>query len=504
MAPQSYTLYDLLVHNADCLGNELAVVDEDGHECTYHALLDRVDALAAGLAQRGLGHGDRISILAQNSATYFDFYFACAKNGHVAYPINWRWSTEEIERMLERAGAKAFITDSSSLEKVPASVAEDGALVLRGWIGKDTPSGYTNLASLYANEPQERGSVDPDDDFTVIATAAVDVIPRGALLTHANVLASSAQQIAAMGLVSSDRNLLALPLFHIAGLGNALAIVQAGGANIVMPKFDPARAVELIERWQITYLSDFPPVLTSVLDAAKEADTRLPSLRYVSGLDAPATMERLHAETDADFWTGFGQTETSGFVSFQRVKDRANCAGKPGNLSSVKLVDDNDTEVAVETPGEIIVRGPIVFAGYDGLPEVTEYTFRNGWHHTGDIGRFDVEGNLYYVARKPEKELIKPGGENVYPAEVETVILELEGVNAVCVFGVPDEKWGEAIKAIVETTSDSLDAAAIREHVGSRIARFKRPQHVEFTDRLARREDDSIDREKVKETWSNV
>jgi long-chain acyl-CoA synthetase len=305
-------------------------------------------------------------------------------------------------------------------------------------------------------------------------------------------------QVGAMQLGPADRNLIALPLFHIAALGNAMGIFQAGGANIVMAKFDAETAVELIDRWRITYMSDFPPVLVSVLDAAQKRGTRLPSLRHVSGLDAPATMERLQKETSADFWTGFGQTETSGFVTLQRHRDLPGGAGKPGSLCRVKLVDDYDRDVPVGIPGEILVRGPIVFQGYDGQPDVTAYTFRGGWHHTGDVGRFDQDGNLFYVKRKPEKELIKPGGENVYPAEVETVIMTIEGVTGVCVFGVPDPKWGEGIKAVVETTREDLTAEAVREHVGARIARYKRPGYVDFIASLPRKEDGTVDRDAVK------
>jgi long-chain acyl-CoA synthetase len=213
-------------------------------------------------------------------------------------------------------------------------------------------------------------------------------------------------------------------------------------------------------------------------------------------------MERLQKETGADFWTGFGQTETSGFVTLQRYRDLPGAAGKPGSLCRVRLVDDYDRDVQTGAPGEILVRGPIVFQGYDGQPDVTDYTFRGGWHHTGDVGRFDEAGNLFYLKRKPEKELIKPGGENVYPAEVETVIMTIAGVTGACVFGVPDPKWGEGIKAVIETDRHDLDAEAVREHVGARIARYKRPGYVEFTTALPRKEDGAIDRDAAKERWT--
>jgi acyl-CoA synthetase (AMP-forming)/AMP-acid ligase II len=245
-------------------------------------------------------------------------------------------------------------------------------------------------------------------------------------------------------------------------------------------------------------------VLVSLLDAAGTSGSRLPSLTHVSGLDTPATIERLHAETQAQFWTGFGQSETTGFVSLQRVAERPGAAGKPMPVCRLALVDDYDREVPVGAPGEILVRGPLVFQGYFGQPDVTAYTFRNGWHHTGDVGRFDADGYLYYVRRKPEKELIKPGGENVYPAEVEAVVVQMDGVTGVCVYGIPDARWGEAIKAVVETKGGvRYSAQEVTDFVASRIARYKRPHVVVFTDALPRTQDRGVDRDAVKATWGD-
>jgi long-chain acyl-CoA synthetase len=152
-----------------------------------------------------------------------------------------------------------------------------------------------------------------------------------------------------------------------------------------------------------------------------------------------------------------------------------------------------------------VVRGPLVFQGYFGQPDVTAYTFRNGWHHTGDVGRFEPDGYLHYVKRKPEKELIKPGGENVYPAEVETVVVQMPGVTGVCVYGVPDPRWGEAVKAVVEVKAGAaLTAQEVGDFVGERIARFKRPQIVVFTDALPRGADGAVDRDAVKARWGDA
>lgn len=544
---QNFTLYDVLVRNATAFGDRLALVTEDGEERSFADLRRRVDALAAGLDGCGLAAGDRLAVLAQNSAAYVELYFACARQGIVVYPVNWRLQKSEIELLIrERAKPSAFVVGPDFLDSVPGGPSahartdaqvDDGhsrsasAPVALGdrdsalrkpdagragggiahWFqfGGDPASGYGAFDSLYADDDAAmdlpRPEVAADEPFAVIATAAVDVIPRGALLSHSNLVWANLQEIASLGLGGSDRNLVALPLFHIAALGHLLSVLHAGGANVITAKYDPVQAVELIDRHRITMISDFPPVLTTLLDAAAEAGSRLPSLRHVTGIDAPATMERLHQETDATFWAGFGQCETSGFVTIQNARERLGCAGKAAELCRVRLVDDDEREVPAGDEGEIVVRGPLVFLGYDGQPDVTAHTFRGGWHHTGDIGRFDDEGNLFYVARKPEKELIKPGGENVYPAEVEAAILELDPVRAVCVFGVADDRWGEAIRAVVEADPESgLDQETVREHVGASIARFKRPRDVIFTSKLPRSDGDRVDRAAVKERWGDA
>ncbi|MCH9671926.1 MAG: AMP-binding protein [Gammaproteobacteria bacterium] len=501
MSVHDLSLYDVLVRNARCFAERTAVVTESGHSRSYHELLERVDRLAAGLAAGGLGKGDRVVVLAQNCAAFYELYFACARQGVVPYPLNWRLSADEIARSLERADARAIVCDEQYLSVLPHDLS---AFALKAQFDGVPQGNWCSVESLYAHGPAAaRPDVGFDDGFAIISTAAVDVIPRGAVLTHGNILMSNMQTIAAMGLDERDGNLVALPLFHVAALGSALSVMHAGGQIVIMPSYDPGKAVQLIDEHGLTFISDFPPVLTTLLDEAEAQSSRLPSLRVVNGIDAPDTIERLHKVTDADFFAGFGQTETSGWITIQRARDLMGAAGKPGPLCEVRLVDDYDQEVPVGSPGEIVARGPLIFQGYFGQPEVTEHTFRGGWHHTGDVGRFDETGTLYYVKRKPEKELIKPGGENVYPAEVETVIMDMDGVRGVCVFGVPDAKWGEAIKAVVETDA-SLTAEQVRDFVGSRIARFKRPQHVLFSSDLPRDDTGSVDREAVKERWAEA
>ncbi|MBI2204110.1 MAG: AMP-binding protein [Candidatus Rokubacteria bacterium] len=506
MGPHAFTVYDMITRGALVYGDAPAVIHDD-RVVSFREFRQRVDTLAAGLAARGIGKGDRICVLAQNNAAYLELYGACARQGIIAYPINWRLTADEVERVVERAAPAMMVVDATTLPAVGDWPSRKKSI--RHWyqFGDAAADGFTPFGTALSGGPATPpdAEVSPDDAFAVISTAAVDVVPRGAVLTHANVITANLTMMASIGYESGDRYLLGLPLFHVTPLGTALALMHAGGASVVMSRFDPDEAVRLIDRHRVTDLSTFPPVVANLLDAARKAGSGLPSLKRVFGLEAPDTIKRLHAETRARFWTGFGQSETSGPVTLVRVLDKPGAAGRPVPTCQVTLVDDDDREVPIGTPGEIVVRGPLVFAGYFAQPDVTAYTFRNGWHHTGDIGRFDADGHLYYVKRKPEKELIKPGGENVYPAEVETVIMEMDGVTGVCVYGIPDAKWGEAVKAVVEVAPLGVyTAQQVSDFVGSKIARFKRPHAVVFTERLPRAADGAVDREAVKTRWGTA
>ena len=501
MSVHTFTLYDMLLRNAAQFGGRPAVIQEHG-QVDFREFLARVDALAAGLAALPIRKGEHICILAQNHPGYLDLYGACAKLGILAYPINWRLTPEESRRIVERAEPSMMVVDPTTQPAVADWPTSTG--IAHWYTFGPTPSGpFAAFDTLYAAAESANASdtVIGDDPFAVISTAAVDVVPRGAVLTHNNLLAANLQTMACMGLTEYDCNLLALPLFHVAALGAAFATMHAGGANVLTARFDAAQAVQLVDAHNVTYLTSFPPVLGSILDAAEAAGSRLPSLKHVVGLEGPDVIGRLHASTQAQFWTGFGQAETSGFITLQRAAERPGAAGRVAPLCRVRLVDEYDREVPVGTPGEILARGPVVFQGYYAQQQETDYTFRGGWHHTGDVGRFDEDGYLHYVGRKPEKELIKPGGENVYPAEVETVIMEIPGVSAACVFGVPDAQWGEAIKAVVESGDGGLSAGRIIDHVAGRIARYKKPKWVEFTNALPRTDADAVDREAVKSRW---
>jgi long-chain acyl-CoA synthetase len=285
----------------------------------------------------------------------------------------------------------------------------------------------------------------------------------------------------------------------------ATGAFHCGALNVNMSKFDADQAVKLIKEKKISMMFDFSPILGSVLAAAEESDRDIGSLQHVIGLESPDVIEKYQETVGGTFYCMYGQTETSAIATYGRYSDRPGSAGRTIPLADVRLVDDDDHPVATGEVGEIAVKGPMVFNEYINLPEDTAHALRGGWHHTGDLGRFDDDGYLWYEGRKAEKELIKPGGENVYPAEVEKVILEHPDVEKTIVFGVPDPKWKEGIKAVCQLKAGhQLESREVIDFVGGRIASFKKPQYVEIVSELPQLEDGSADRAKVKELYGGA
>jgi long-chain acyl-CoA synthetase len=263
--------------------------------------------------------------------------------------------------------------------------------------------------------------------------------------------------------------------------------------------------VDLIDTYNASIVFEFSPILSALLDAKADSGQSLKSLRAVTGLDTPEVIEKYQQITGGTFYSLFGQTETSCITTLSPYNDQIGSSGRPVPMATVKLLDDNDREVRIGEIGEIGVRGPMVFGGYWNLPEDNDQTFRNGWHHTGDLGRMDDEGFLWYEGRKSEKELIKPGGENVYPTEVESVILQHPAVKETIVFGVPDPKWKEGIKALcVLKPGQRLTAKELIDFVAKRIASYKKPQYVEFVADLIRDQNGNIDRDQIRKKFGAV
>jgi acyl-CoA synthetase (AMP-forming)/AMP-acid ligase II len=493
----NYSIYNVIRRNAALQGSRLSLRSAD-RRIGHGELLDLVDRLARGLVRAGVKKGDRLAILSNNSPEYVFVLGAAARIGALAVPINWRLKHEEIENILSDATPRALFVDAENLPLAMPLAAMCGSIERRYVIG-EAGVGFDALASLLSGPggPPDAGP-GLEDPYVVIYTAAVQGKPRGAVLSHRNILFSSLQYICSLGLTHADIHVGTLPLFHIAGLGLLFATMHAGGANLLMPKFDADLALEYIEKDKATVFAEFPPILKTVLEKADGRRSALGSLRHVVGLDLPDTVKRLEEATGATFWTGYGQSETTGFVSFSPYFEKEGSAGVANLESEIRIMGENGTPRRPGETGEIAVRGPLVFSGYWNRDGDNRHTFRGGWHHTGDMGRIDEDGYLWYVGRSSEKELIKPGGENVYPAEVEKAILEHPRIAQAAVFGVPDPEWGEAIKAVCVLSAGSMEATELIEFVAARIARYKKPKHVVFVTDLPKKGDGTVDREKVK------
>ena len=500
------SFYDVINRNAQAFGNKICWYEfDDGRKLTFAEYKAAVDQLAAGLSLAGIHKGDRIGVVGKNSLEFYLIYGAAACLGAVVVPINWRLSADEMSFNLSDCEPRMVFADA---EFQPALEAKRNELsFIQSYYNLKDDSGSFNPFKSLLNEPDQSvpAEVKGTDGFVIIHTAAVAGRPRGALLSHGNVLLADLHFGYHMELTSADVHLNLLPLFHVGGLFLAMSTFHAGGLNLNISKFDGSVAAKLIQDSGVSLFFDFPPILDTILQAAQDENYDISSLRAVIGLGTPEKIEQFQAETAGHYYVMYGQTETSCLASIGKYDDCPGSAGKIIMLGEVQLVDDFDQPVAPGNVGEITLKGPMVFQGYWGLEDDNSYTFRDGWHHTGDLGRFDSNGFLFYAGRKAEKELIKPGGENVYPLEVEKVILQHPAVHETVVIGVPDPKWKEGIKAVcLLRGGETLAANQLIEFVGERIARFKKPQYVEFVSEMPRKEDGSIDRDEVKSLYGKA
>ncbi len=498
---RNFTIYDIYQRNALHSSSKTALVS-GSQRINFAGLLEETEKLAYRLADAGIGKGDRLAVLAHNHPDFFLLFGAAAALGAIAVPINWRLSDPEIEFILKDCRPALLLTDEAQEKRIRETAKQNFPEIRICTMGT---SGFGEIKGLrkYSGEKQaDFPQISADDPFCLIYTAAVDGRPGGAVLSHGNVVYGNMQTAATMGLRGDETYLNMLPLFHITGLNLAMATLHMGGKNVLMPKFDEKQCLELTQAEKISIWGSFPPMLSRLCEAADAGTYDISSLRHVLGLDGPDQIRIFEEKTGATFWILYGQTETSGLVTFSPALEKAGSAGKPGFLTKVKIVDENENEVQRGEVGEITVQGPLVFQGFYQQEEKNRHTFRKDWHHTGDTGVLDEDGYLWFKGRKPEKELIKPGGENVYPAEVEAVILEHPAVKAVSVIGVPDPKFGEGIKAVcVLKEGESLTLKELGEFVAERIARYKKPQYAEFVAELPVKADGAVDREKVKEMY---
>jgi long-chain acyl-CoA synthetase len=495
--PHQLRSFDIYEKNARLLKHDPALIWQ-GQPISHTDLFDQTLGLATGLSF--LSPGARVAVLSRNHPVFFHLFGAASALNLTLVLINRRLSDTEIQHIVEDTTPQILICDNDMAPLGSRLVSRypflDQYRVVEG--PDETLSSWYQAPNDFSPVPAS-----DNDPYIIIHTAAVQGRPRGAVLSQTNILLSNMQMIHYYGLTRSSCLANILPLFHIMGVNMALATLQAGGKNVILEKFDPVDTLTAVQDLKVTHFGSFPPILTRLLDVMDTHSYDLTGLEIAAGLDAPDTVKRWEAATHTPFWTMYGQTETAGLITFAPYFKRPGSAGAISPLVDIKIADDLDREQPMGETGEILVKGPLVFQGYWNAPDLTAHTFRNGWHHTGDLGMIDADGFLHFKGRKAEKELIKPGGENVFPAEVEQAIMQHDAVKEVCVFGVPDPEFGEGIKAVCCLHPDrTLTADALIRFTGSVIAGYKKPRYVQFIPDLPKTDNGTIDREKIKQQFS--
>jgi fatty-acyl-CoA synthase len=450
-----------------------------GGGLTYAALHRRATRLAAGLAERGLRRGDRLATLTGTSPDHVATFFACARLGVVLQPISWRLAPPEVAYQLEDAKPALLL----AAEEHDELVRRAGGSVETARIGDPT---------LEADGEAEAAGPRDDDPLLLVYTSGTTGKPKGALLTHANCFWTNLSFDRTAGLRDDDVVLQVLPQFHVGGWNVQPLLAWWKGATVVLePAFDPGRALRLIAEERVTTMMGVPATYLFLAQEPGFAGADLGSLRLVvvGGAPMPAALLETWQARGVQIVQGYGLTEAAPNVLCLPPEDarrRLGFAGRPYPHVDVALRDpDSGRVVEGAGVGELLVRGPNVFAGYWRNPAATEAAFVDGWLRTKDLAERDGEGFYRIVGRL--EELVISGGENVYPAEIEDVLHDHADVVEAAVVGVPDERWGEVCAAfVVLRDGASTTEEELRDHCRARLARFKVPRTVAVVEELPR------------------
>jgi long-chain acyl-CoA synthetase len=469
-------------------GERAAFFDGD-YRATFAEHLERVMLLAAALEGLGVGPADRFAVMALNSHQFLECYHAAFLGAGVINPLNLRLAPKELEYILADSGTKICVTDAffaPTIDKVRAAVGlEHVVMIGRG----DAPHDIAYEELLAAAEPKLPAEPEEDDPVVLMYTGGTTGLPKGVLLDNRAEMLNLYHINATWRFTETDVFLHQTPMFHAASMGGILGVPAAGGASVFVPLFDPAQVMALVERHQVTSTVMVPTMVGMLLNHPEFRPERLASLQMLTYGASPmpaALLERLLALfPDIDIYQGYGMTESSAVLTalgpdeHRAGGERLGSAGRPVQGVVLSIQDPLGNVLPPGATGEVCARAGNFMREYWNKPEATAEAFRGGWYHTGDAGYLDPDGYLYLVDRV--KDMIVTGGENVYSVEVENAIASHPDVVQVAVIGVPSEKWGEAVHAIV-VPRDGADVGEeeIIAHCREWIAGYKVPKSVEF------------------------
>ncbi|MGQ9571569.1 MAG: acyl-CoA synthetase [Dehalococcoidia bacterium] len=493
-------LGELLARNARKFSDREAVVYGDTR-LSYRQFNARINRLAHALLDIGITKGEKVAILLFNCNQILESYFAVAKIGAVAVPLNFRLHPEELQYITHNSDAVAFILGEAFVNTVRGIQKELPKVRHYISVSQQPVEGMLHYESLIQKYPDDEPLVlvEEDDPVFIMYTAGTTGRPKGAVLTHKNqvvILTVAPLEVSRepnIGDMSLWRSCVAPPIFHAAASTFALAYLLFG-ATVIMPTqvFNPVEVMQIIEREKCDSVLLIPAMLNFLLQLPdlNKYDTSSLKLSFSGAAILPTDLRRRFKEVfpHVGIVDCFGQTESNALVSMLRPSDaerKVASVGKALPFVEIRVVDDDDREVPVGEVGEAIYRGPTMMKEYYNNPEATAEAFRGGWFHSGDLVRRDEEGFLYVVDRK--KDMIVSGGENIYPAEVEEVLYKHPRILEAAVIGVHDDVWGESVKAIVvPKPGETLTEEEVIDFCKDHLASYKKPRSVEFIDALPR------------------
>ncbi len=483
-----------------------ALADDRGDTYTYAELRAEFERRAGGWAELGVGPGHIVAVVAKNSADFLVQTFAVLRAGATPAFVNWRLSARELAEVLALVDPTAVAADAEFTGLVDAvlsdAVLSDTALngpgVIRMAIGGGgpVPPGWLDGGALTGPHPP-RPRLSGDDILALVHTSGTTGKAKAIPLRHGALMMSVADFAIEIGdQAAGSHHLQILPLFHLGGLGQCLQALLTAGTVHIHTAFSPAAVIDAIQRDRIQFFTAGPSLIDMLVAEIRQRDNPdLSSLREIAYGTAPITPAALTAATQAfgcRFRQIYGNTESQSMISLLAPEDhepghpRLASAGRVSFGWEVRIVDPDGRDLPVETPGELLIRGECLFAGYWRDPEATTAAFADGgWYRTGDIASLTADGYLYILDRA--KDMIISGGENIYPAEVEAVLADHPAVTDVAVVGRPDPTWGEAVHAvIIPATGELPSAAEISDWCRARLAHFKCPKTIEFSQTLPR------------------
>jgi fatty-acyl-CoA synthase len=458
---------------------------------TYAELDDRTRHLAGALRDLGVERGDRVAYLGPNDPTLLETLFAATALGGVFVPLNWRLTAPELTYIAADCGATVLVHAAAMTDAATAVAA--GSTALRHLVELGPP--YDGMATGGRPGGPTPAPIDAtvglDDPAVIIYTSGTTGRPKGATLSHGNITWNCVNVLVDTDLASDEVALVCAPLFHVAALNMvSLPVLMKGGTVVLTGGFDPEAALELIVRHGVTVMFGVPAMFNAMAQVSAFASADLSSLRRLlcGGAPVPLSTIRTYLDRGIPFLQGYGMTETSPgalFLGAERAADKAGSAGVASFFTDVRVVRPDGSEVEPGEKGEVVVAGPNVMRGYWNRPEATAEVMDGDWFRSGDVAVVDDDGYVTIVDRM--KDVIISGGENIYPAEVEDVIYGHPDVAECAVIGVPHGRWGEVGRAIVvRRAGTALDEEALLEHLDGRLARFKLPRSVVFTEALPR------------------